>query len=263
MSRPEGDQSGVGPPSAGGDLSGPWEYLASSYELARAREDSLDRIVEWPSQRALLGDVADLSILDVGCGDGSKIAQLVRDGAVESVGVDISGNFIADQPPGLDLVRGDLSDLDAVAGLEGRRFDRVLFLQSIGYASDPVRTLRTARSMLSSGGFILLTRTQPIRYAVQRTEENGTSLGQEYFSTASFHFRHSNWNDQVTLTKRPYTMSDLLNTFSAAGMWIETAVEPQLSEEARRRFPHKQAWLDKYLGIVIFKLRPLPEPAPS
>jgi SAM-dependent methyltransferase len=262
VSHPESDQA-AGRPSTGGDVSGPWESLAPGYEFARAREDSLDRIVEWPSQRALLGDVAGLSILDVGCGDGSKIAQLVREGAVRSVGVDISGNFLADRPPGLDLVRGDLSDLDAVAGLEGRRFDRIMFLQSIGYAADPVRALRTARSMLSGGGFILLTRTQPIRYAVQRAEENGTSLGQEYFSTASFHFRHSNWNDQVTLTKRPYTMSDLLNTFSAAGLWIETAVEPQLSEEARRRFPHKQAWLDKYLGIVIFKLRPLPEPAPS
>lgn len=263
MSHSEADQSSAARLSGGGDLSGPWENLASSYELARAREDSLDRIVEWPSQRALLGDVADLSILDVGCGDGSKIAQLVRDGALEAVGVDISGNFIADQPPGLDLVRGDLSDLDAVAGLEGRRFDRILFLQSIGYAGDPVRTLRTARSMLSSGGFILLTRTQPIRYAVQRAEENGTSLGQEYFSTATFHFQHSNWNDQVTLTKRPYTISDLINTFSAAGLWIETAVEPQLSEEARRRFPHKQAWMDKHLGILMFKLRALPEPAPS
>ncbi len=263
MSHLEADQSAAAQPSGSEDLSGPWENLASSYEFARAREDSLDRIVEWPSQRALLGDVTDLSILDVGCGDGSKIAQLVRDGAVDSVGVDISGNFIVDQPPGLDLVRGDLSDLDAVAGLQGRRFDRVVFLQSIGYAVDPVRTLRTARSMLMSGGFILLTRTQPIRYAVQRAEENGTTLGQEYFSTAAFHFRHSNWNDQVTLTKRPYTISDLINTFSAAGLWIETAVEPQLSEDARRRFPHKQAWMDKHLGILMFKLRPLPEPAPN
>ena len=78
MSHPESDQAAAGRPSAGGDVSGPWESLASGYELARAREDSLDRIVEWPSQRALLGEVAGLSILDVGCGDGSKIAQLVR-----------------------------------------------------------------------------------------------------------------------------------------------------------------------------------------
>jgi hypothetical protein len=54
-------------------------------------------------------------------------------------------------------------------------------------------------------------------------------------------------------------MSDLVNVFSAAGLCIETAIEPQLPEDARRRYPHKQAWMNKYLGILIFKLRPLPE----
>ena len=181
-------------------------------------------------------------MLDAGCGNGGKVAELVRDGATASVGVDISGNFITAQPPGLELIQGDLSDLESVPELAGRRFDRIMFLQSFGYAKDPVRTLRTARAMLADDGFILLTRTQPIRYAVERAEQNGTSLGEEYFSTASFSYRHSGWNDEVTLTKRPYTMSDLINVFSAAGLWIETAIEPQLSEDARRRYPHKQAW---------------------
>jgi len=104
----------------------------------------------------------------------------------------------------------------------------------------------------------LLTRTQPIRYAIERAEKNGTSLGEEYFSTDSFSYRHQGWNEQVALTKRPYTMSDLINVFSAAGLWIETAVEPQMPAEARQRYPHKQAVLNKYLGILIFKLRPLP-----
>ena len=52
-------------------------------------------------------------------------------------------------------------------------------------------------------------------------------------------------------------MSGLLNTLSAAGLWIETTVEPRLTEEAARRYPHKQEWMNKYLGILIFKLRPL------
>ena len=47
--------------------------------------------------------------------------------------------------------------------------------------------------------------------------------------------------------------------FSAAGLWIEAAVEPQLSEDDRRSYPHKQAWMNKYLGILIFKLRPKPD----
>jgi SAM-dependent methyltransferase len=240
------------------DPSRPWLELAPDYERARTREDSLDRLVEWPAQRELLGDVTGQSVLDLGCGNGGKLAELVRDGATASVGLDISGNFLEDPPPGVEFIRGDLCELDALPGLAGRKFDRILFLQSFGYAKDPVRTLRAARAMLADDGFILLTKTQPIRYAVEQAEQNGTSLGEEYFSTAPFSYL-SGWNDQITLTKRPFTISDLINVFSAAGLWIETAIEPQLSEDARRRYPHKQAWMNKYLGILIFKLRPLPD----
>jgi SAM-dependent methyltransferase len=251
------DSAADGARPAGGDASRPWQTLSSGFEEARAREDSLDRLVEWPAQRALLGDVTGLAILDAGCGNGSKVAQLAGDGAATAVGVDISANFIA-PPPGVELIQGDLSDLAALPGLAGRQFDRILFLQSFGYAADPVRALRSARDMLTRDGYILLTRTQPIRYAIERAEENGTSLGEEYFATESFAYRHRNWDEQVTLTKRPYTISDLLNTFSAAGLWIEAAVEPQMPAEAAKRYPHKQAVMNKYLGILMFKLRPLP-----
>jgi len=211
-------------------------------------------------RRALLGDVTGLAVLDAGCGNGAKLVQLADEGAAASVGVDIAGSFVS-PPPGVELVQGDLSDLAAVPGLAGRRFDRILFLQSFGYAADGVEALRTAREMLTDDGFILLTRTQPVRYAIERAEQNGTSLGEEYFATDSFAYRHATWDDKVTLTKRPYTLSDLLNTFSAAGLWIETTVEPRMPPEAAERYPHKRAVLDKYLGILMFKLRPLPEGA--
>ncbi|NYD41913.1 methyltransferase domain-containing protein [Nocardioides panaciterrulae] len=242
---------------AGGpaDSSQAWSELAPDYERARSREDSLDRLVEWPAQRDLLGDVTGLSLLDLGCGNGGKLAELLGAGAASAVGVDASGNFLSAQPTGLELIQGDLNELDSMPSLAGRTFDRILFLQSFGYAKDPVQTLQSARAMLTEDGFILLTRTQPIRYAVERAEQNGTSLGEEYFSKSSYTYR-TGWNEQVALTKRTYTISGLMNVFSAAGLWIETAVEPELSEEARRRYPHKQEWMNKYLGILIFKLRP-------
>ena len=60
------------------------------------------------------------------------------------------------------------------------------------------------------------------------------------------------------MTKRSYTIADLLNAFGRAGLWIEEAAEPALPEAARSRYPHKAAWMDKHLGILLFKLRPLP-----
>src|SRR4051812_23239333 len=134
-----------------------WQELGADYEQSRAREDSLDRLVEWPSERDILGDVTGRSILDLGCGNGGKLAELVRDGAVASVGVDIGGNFITSPPAGVELIQGDLSDPDLLPELSGRTFDRILFLQSFGYAKDPVRTLRAARARLNHDGFILLT----------------------------------------------------------------------------------------------------------
>ena len=259
MAEAEGADGAASPLASDGEIHAqPWIRLAPDYEQYRSREDSLDRLVEWPAQRDMLGDVAGRSVLDLGCGNGGKLIELAHDGAVDSVGVDVSGNFLAELPAGLQLVRGDLSNLKSIAELTDRKFDRILFLQSFGYASDPVRTLTEARAMLARDGFILLTRTQPVRYALERAEQNGTSLGDEYFSTAASYSYRSGWNDKVTLTKRPYTMSDLINVFSAAGLWIEATAEPHLSEDAGRRFPHKQAWMNKYLGILIFKLRPLP-----
>jgi SAM-dependent methyltransferase len=246
-------EPGAGPAQAGQA----WQELAEGYEQARTREDSLDRLVEWPAQRELLGDVAGRSVLDLGCGNGAKLAQLIREGATTAIGVDVSGSFVSNPVPGLELVQGDLNQLDALPELMGRTFDRILFLQAFGYAEDPVRTLQAARAMLSEDGFILLTKTHPIRYAVEQAERNGTSLGAEYFSADEFSYR-TGWSERVSLTKRRYMVSDLVNVFSAAGLWIEAAVEPQLSEDARRRYPHKQAWMDKYLGILVFRLRPRP-----
>ena len=236
----------------------PWRHLATDYERYRGREDSLDRLIEWPAQRAMLGDVAGMSFLDLGCGNGGKLLELMEDGAAGSVGVDISGNFLSPLPNNLRLITADLSEFQSLPELADRKFDRIMFLQSFGYAADPVRTLCAAKEMLSDVGFILLTRTQPVRYALERAETNGTTLGEEYFSTAATYSYQSGWNEQITLTKRPYTMSDLLNIFSDAGLWIEAALEPHLSVEDSARFPHKQEWMNKYLGILIFKLRPLP-----
>lgn len=194
-----------------------------------------------------------LRVLDVGCGSGAKALALAGSGAAHVTGVDVSGVFVEHQCRQVELVQGDLSDLAAVPGLAEDRFDRILFFQSISYSRDQRQTLVDARTMLADGGTIIVQRSHPIRFAVERAEANGTSMGHEYYSTESYAYR-SGWNPAVTLTHSTETFSDMLNTFAAAGLTVDAAVEPQLSADDRVRYPHKQASLDKYLGVILLTL---------
>ncbi|RCK68655.1 class I SAM-dependent methyltransferase [Desertihabitans brevis] len=230
-----------------------WEDLAGDYELARQRDDSFDRLLEWPAQRSALGDVTGQRILDAGCGSGAKAIALARDGAAEVVGIDIAGAFIEHQLSNVELVRADLSDLASVPAAQGRTFDTIVFFQSISYSRNQVRTLVDARHLLADGGRILVQRSHPIRFAVERAQANGTSLGEEYYSTEPYTYQ-SGWNSSVALTHSTETFSTMLNTFAAAGLTVDHASEPQLSDEARERYPHKQEWLNRYLGVILFEL---------
>lgn len=256
MAEVQSDSASANPSSSDGpEGQNSWAQLGPDYERARSQEDSLDLLLEWPAERALIGGVEGATILDVGCGNGQKAAELLELGAVSVIGIDIAGSFIEPTPRGLRLVQGDLSDLDRQPAITGRVFDRILFLQSLGYARDQTHTLSIARKHLSSDGFMVVARSHPIRFAVERSEQNGTTLGEEYYSTKPYSYA-SGWNEKITLTHPGGTVADMINIFAAAGLQIETVTEPQMNEQDRHRYPHKQAWLNKHLGIIIFKLRP-------
>lgn len=87
-----------------------------------------------------------------------------------------------------------------------------------------------------------------------QAEATGTSLGEEYYSTDPYQYA-ARWNENVTLTRSTQTIADMLNAFAAAGFHVERAIEPQLTPEARHRYPHKQRWLDKHLGVILFVLQ--------
>jgi hypothetical protein len=46
----------------------------------------------------------------------------------------------------------------------------------------------------------------------------------------------------------------MINTFCAAGLRVTECREPQLTSEQAERYPHKQAWMDRYVGIIIFRV---------
>ena len=59
-----------------GAVASGWHELAGDYELGRRKPDSFDRILDWPAELSVLGDVTGLDVLDVGCVSGAKSQQI-------------------------------------------------------------------------------------------------------------------------------------------------------------------------------------------
>ncbi|MEV6266360.1 class I SAM-dependent methyltransferase [Kribbella sp. NPDC051936] len=235
----------------------PWQTLTTDYERSRARDDSLDQLMEWDAQRCLIGPVEGRTVLDIGCGNGEKTIELVREhGAASAVGVDVGGQFLT-PPDGADvtLVPGDLSTLDEISALDGHRFDVVLFLQSLAYAQDRGRTLRAVRSLIADDGVLVVSMAHPIRWAVERSAQEGIALGDAYHTVGPYSYP-SRWNPDITITHTTDTFSSIHNALTDSGFRVEHILEPQLSDENKERFPHKQEWLSEHVGIIIFRARP-------
>lgn len=227
--------------------------LSESYERERASPQSLDAVLEWPAELEMIGPVEGLDILDVGCGGGAKSAELMGRGARSVTGIDITGSFRARKPQGgLSFIQADLSNLDRVTELAGRKFDLVLFLQSLGYAEHEVRTLRAARELLEPHGSIVVARSSPVRYAVEQSARLGIPMGHAYHHLRSVTYV-SEWGDGIELTHRTETFSRMVNNLCRGGFDIRSVCEPRLSAAIAARYPQYKEWVDRYFGIIIFR----------
>ena len=120
------------------------------------------------------------TILDIGCGTGGLTVPL-RDAfagrALDYVGLDLSAIALEQARARHDEERWPNGDADCVRFVEAdfdeyapdRRFDAVIFSESLYYAADPLRTIRRYASALSPGGAIIVSMwRRPSRQRVWR-----------------------------------------------------------------------------------------------
>jgi len=235
-----------------------WNELANTYESFSVREDSLDTLQDWPAQLDAVGDISELSILDIGCGSGRKALHFAVSGAKKVIGVDVSKPFIEawetrDKPSNLEFYEGDISALEEVAVLTNQNFDLITCFMVLGYSTNIKKTIRFIRSKLKTGGRFVLTTAHPFRFAVEQFEQRGQKIGISYRQEGLYQY-DSSWDKNISVSHQKPMISTCINMMISNGFRLDAMHEPDISPSGRRDFPHKAEWVDQYLGLVVYRL---------
>jgi len=147
-----------GTPASAGFAPAPYDAIAEQYR--RTKDAPLRRYVERYSLFAMLGDLRDLAVLDLACGDGCYSREIRRRGARRVVGVDISSRMIelartAQVDADIEYRVGDAAELPSMGS-----FDLVCAAYLLHYARDAAELSRMcqsiARQLPAGGRFVAL-----------------------------------------------------------------------------------------------------------
>jgi SAM-dependent methyltransferase len=232
-----------------------WDSLAQAY--AASRRVSVDRIIEWPAQLKMCGNFKGKRVLDVGCGTGDKARHFAENGAAAVVAVDPSKAFAPNWAShaacsNLSFAIGSFENLPEIPLVASQPFDLIVTFQALMYAADLAEAVRTLRSLLAPGGELVISVPHPFRFAILRNEIEGWGYGDAYQNTAPYRYP-SLWKKDVMMEHAMPRVSDYANAIAAAGLRIEAVDEPCVTEELRTIAPEKAAWMDRYVGILIFR----------
>jgi len=153
------------------------EFFANYACLPRSVR-GLDGAPEWPALRALLPELRDRRVLDLGCGYGWFCRWAREAGAGQVVGIDVSqkmlaraGSYPAD--PAIGYRRADLETVE----LPPDAFDVVFSSLAFHYIAGLDRLLTHVHRALTAGGCLVFSVEHPIYSAPARPQWLDTGWG--------------------------------------------------------------------------------------
>jgi SAM-dependent methyltransferase len=138
------------------------EFFAGYSQLGRS-VDGLDGAAEWSAMRALLPDLRDRAVVDLGCGFGWFCRWVRAQGASHVLGLDVSEKMLAraraeTSDPAIRYAHADLEQFDLPAASFGLAYSSL----ALHYVEHLDRLLATVRDALVSGGSLVFSVEHPI-----------------------------------------------------------------------------------------------------
>jgi ubiquinone/menaquinone biosynthesis C-methylase UbiE len=220
-----------------------YEPFAFEFE-AHAQSSAYNAHYDRPALLDLIGEVAGLRVLDVGCGPGLYAEELLERGATVTA-FDSSPEMVklAKNRTGqrADVRIWDLEQ--PLTWLQDEDQDIALMALVLHHIDNRHQALSELHRVLRPGGRLIVSTVHPT--------DDWLRLGGSYFDRVAVEETwQTNW--QVRYWRQP--LEAWIREFTDAGFLIERLVEPRPAETMALQYPAVQEKLEQAPGFIAFRL---------
>jgi ubiquinone/menaquinone biosynthesis C-methylase UbiE len=188
------------------------------------------------SEAHLLGDLAGMRVLEIGCGGAQCSRWVAGQGVASVVASDVSAGMLERARRINDTVveprqRVPLVQCDGAAlPFPGETFDVVFTAYGVvPFVADSGRVMAEAARVLRPGGRFVFSTTHPVRWAMPDDPgEQGLRVTQSYFDRTAYVEQDA--AGHATYVEHHRTFGDRVREIAAAGLRLVDVVEPEWPE---------------------------------
>ncbi len=220
----------------------------------------LEAAGEWPAFCALLPDLRDKRVLDLGCGFGWHCRYARQKQARSVVGVDLSEKMLAraretTPDPGIEYRREAIEDINVAA----EEFDVVISSLALHYVEHFDLVCQKVYQGLTTSGTFVLSVEHPIFTALASQDwhhgPNGERLHWPVDNYQGEGIRHARWlADDVVKYHR--TLATYINTLLDAGFVLTRVVEPEPPAEMLVERPNLKDEFRRPIFLLLAAVKP-------
>jgi SAM-dependent methyltransferase len=227
----------------------------ANYSLLPRSTAGLNGAGEWQVFKALLPDLKDKKVLDLGCGFGWHCRYASEQGAGSVVGVDLSGNMLkrareSTAAPSIEYLQLAIEDIDFAA----EQFDVVISSLAFHYVENFDIVCKKVNHALKPGGSFVLSVEHPIFTAMASQDWYCDPEGKR------LHWPVDGYQDEGQrvarfldndVIKYHRTLETHINTIIDAGFRITKISEPQPSKKVLEEYPEMKDETRRPIFLLI------------
>lgn len=209
--------------------------LFQAYSRMDRSIQGLEGAGEWHALRALMPDLRNRRVLDLGCGYGWHCAWAADQGAAEVVGVDLSQRMLEvarakHRRPAVTYLRCAMEDIS----FPPARFDVVLSSLALHYTEDFPALAGKVWELLAEGGYFLFSAEHPVFTAAGSQDWHYDGQGNILHFPVDRYFEEGARQAVFlgeTVTKYHRTLTAYLDGLLSRGFALRRFVEPTPPED--------------------------------